>query len=87
MYSNIQFSVRFATCGQSPPSTMPEGVTTVSISQNQADDFITALEGAHACVVFTKTDFSSPETEVAFGKSIAQACAKAGIQHVVFRCE
>lgn len=63
------------------------GVTATQCDLDDVNSIKTALDGADGCFIVTYTDFTEPECiqkEIQRGKNIADACALAGVPHVIY---
>ncbi|XP_046556629.1 nmrA-like family domain-containing protein 1 [Haliotis rubra] len=85
--SNIR--VRAVTSDSSQPQQLAQnnGIEICRCNLNDVYSINAVLNGTDACLLVTYTDFKDPsckENEIRQGRLIADACAMAGVKHVVF---
>ena len=63
------------------------GVEVLTTSPDNVPALVEALRGSHGCFINTISDLSNPQgyaQEIQHGKNIAEACAQAGVSHVIY---
>ncbi|XP_067661050.1 nmrA-like family domain-containing protein 1 [Haliotis asinina] len=81
--------VRAVTSDATQQQQLPQNdcIETCQCNLNDVYSINAVLSGADACLLVTLTDFKDPsckENEIRQGRLIADACAMAGVKHVVF---